>query len=240
MKATMNIQTAILAFVFLASATQCTFSQDEIRGNGNVVKRTVSLPDINSLDVGGVFNVKIALGPQQKVEIETDENIFDRVIAEVDGGELELSLKKVKDIKTLNVYLTVKEMKSIEASGASSVESLTTLKGDKLELDVSGASEVDLAIDVNELESDLSGASDVVLTGRADRHELDVSGASHFKSGDLLTRILEVDVSGAGDADVHVSDQVTGEVSGASSLTLLEEPKKQDIRTSGASSVRRK
>ncbi len=83
----------------------------------------------------------------------------------------------------------------------------------------------------------VSGASDVTGFGDATTIDHDVSGASDVDLSSLRAAAINLDVSGASDVIINVLDDVSGDVSGASSLLVLGDPPRMDIDSSGASDV---
>jgi hypothetical protein len=96
---------------------------------------------------------------------------------------------------------------------------------------------VTLRLDVNTLSTDLSGASDAVLSGKATNHSVEASGASTLKSFNLVTAKTTVDASGASTVKVHATEELTGEVTGASDIVYKEEPPKFSIYKSTGSAT---
>ena len=115
-----------------------------------------------------------------------------------------------------------------------------TIKGTELDINMSGASDFDGAIQVNSLVVDLSGASDMRVKGTATTLKIDVSGASEFKGYDLETDNCSADASGASDIAVTVNKELTARASGASGVRYRGNGVIRNIKTNGASSVNKK
>jgi hypothetical protein len=82
-----------------------------------------------------------------------------------------------------------------------------------------------------------SGASSVTGNGSVDSYVVIASGASSVDLSGLTTSSVDVRVSGASNVVVSADDQVTGSVSGASSLRVLGAPSAVSVDSSGASSI---
>lgn len=113
---------------------------------------------------------------------------------------------------------SVRELRGIEASGASRVDA-DGLQGGTLRITVSGASQ-------------FSGS------GSVDRLDVDLSGASRMTAAALTARTATVRLAGASAALFRVLESLTGSADGASLLEYLGDPAVQ-VSTSGASFVRR-
>jgi hypothetical protein len=120
------------------------------------------------------------------------------------------------------VYITAPVLDRIELHGAATLETQGVLKGETLEIVVSGAADAEIAVDVNTLSTEASGAADLKLSGSAVNHSARVSGAATLNAKELESKYTDADVSGAGTAKVK-SEQVTGATSGAGEIYANEE-----------------
>lgn len=193
----------------------------------DVTIETRNVSAFTGIEVGGAFNVFIKQGETIEVKVETDAKLQEKVVTEVSGNILQISSKGLRNPEKLNIYITMPIFNMLDASGASTVKSDGLLKGEKLELEASGASNVTLAIDYQDLNTEISGAADVKLNGRAANHKSNVSGAGSLKSYELETDTLDIEVSGAGDARVDVKKLATTDISGAGSLKYKNTPPSQ-------------
>jgi len=235
-KFTLVLVASFLAFVSLSSSG-CGYI-DGVDGNGKVVKETRSVSGFDRFDAGGAFNIFLTQGSIESLIIEADENLIPLIITEVRGGKLYIETKEnIRHSKTLNLYLTFKELKKMDISGACEITSADNLTFENLEIEGSGASEIDLKLTAVKLSCDFSGASEIDLAGSADECSMDMSGASELDAFGFVVKNYEIDLSGAGEANIHVTGSLKAEVSGAASIRYEGNPK-VDSRISGAGSVK--
>lgn len=210
------------------------------RGNGNVVKQERKVESFNAIDVSGAFEVYLSQGTNQSVFVEADENLLPMIRTEVRGGTLMIGNEKpIRNSKSLKVYITVPELKSIELSGAVNLTSQNKLSFTELGLEISGATETNLELAVQKLEINSSGGSKMRFTGMANKVDLDVSGAADIQAYDLMAEVVSVNISGAGDAEVYATKELYADVSGAASVRYKGDPAKVDSNVSGAGSVKK-
>lgn len=216
----------ILIFLFLFSGV-CLFSQE--KGNKTVTIEKRELPSFNSLDIGGALSVYIEISEEQEVIIETDENLQDNVKAEVKDGILFIKSSTIKNPTKLNAFIKMTDVEFIKASGATDVKSESLIVADELKIVASGATSVNLSVDVQYLESIVSGAADLTLSGKATTHQLEVSGAGSILAKSMVTSKSMYNVSGASDASLNVTDELIGEKKGAASISYIGNPMKSVI-----------
>lgn len=202
----------ILSFIWIIFILNSSaFAQNE------VIRETRDLPSFDQIDVGGAFEVTLVNGEPQKVEVEAKEKVINQIITEVKDGKLLISSNRISSNTPLNIYITVPALTRLVAHGAADVSGENAIKSDMLSIDVSGASSVELSLDVVTLSTEASGAADLELSGKAQQHSTIVSGAASVDARELETLTTDADVSGAGTAKVN-GENVTGETSGAGEI----------------------
>ena len=207
---------------------------ETITGNGKVISKNHEVEAFERMSTSGVFEVVLIHG-EPKVVIETDENIHEHILVEVKSGELIISSEN-KMLNTDDLIVTVyyETMTAVSLSGASTVKTSGTLKAGKFDLDISGAAEADMAVDVDEFELDLSGGGEVKLKGRADHLILELSGAAEVDAFDLASKTADIDISGASEVEMSVSDELNVDISGAGEVKYKGSPSiNQDISGAG-------
>ena len=232
----MSFKRILIVFVLISSFYSCINTVD---GDGNVVKEERTVTSFTKIDISGGFEVLINQGSQEKLELEVDENLLELIKTEAKNNTLFIkSDKSIGKAKSLKLYITVVNVDDIEVSGAVELTNKGTLEGENLEIEVSGAGDVNLKLDVEELKMDMSGASETTLSGKAHHFEIELSGAGELDAEKLKSRNVIIDISGAGSAIVNAKKTLNVEVSGAGSVKYKGNPKiTKDI--SGAGSVKK-
>jgi hypothetical protein len=158
-------------------------------------------------------------------------------------------------IWTSDVYLTSSD---ISLSGASHLEGFVC-EGENITLKLSGASTMTgFSFEGSWIEADLSGASHLTsknitansycnvdcsgastmnARGYALKTEFTGSGSSHFKTLNLESENLNIDLSGASTADVTVNNTIKGRLAGASHLNYKRATDVSGVHLSGASTI---
>ena len=125
----------------------------------------------------------------------------------------------------------------IDLSGASNLKTFSFV-GNSIDATISGASEMRFDnIDINHCNIDLSGASIFNGGGYAVKSVFDGSGASTFKTFHLESENLDIELSGASNAEVMVKNTIKGRLSGASTLKYKGNANVTAVSTSGASTI---
>jgi hypothetical protein len=238
-----SITTPLLAlFVLLTAATTISAGCNYIggvSGNGNVIKQDRSVGSFTAIDVSSAFKVYLTQGTTNSVTVEADENLLPIIETKVEGSTLKISVTKpVHHFEKANIYITFTTLNSIDASGAVDLYTQGKITGTELGVDLSGASEAELNLAYNRVKIDGSGASKIKLTGNAENASVDFSGSGKLFAFDYAVTNMEVDISGAGEAEVNVTGSLNTSISGSGNIRYKGNPViKQEI--SGAGSIKK-
>lgn len=230
-----GVGVAIAIFLFLPFHL---FNGKGVKGSGNIIKENRQTESFHGVDIGSAFHVFLKKGPKQSIIIETDDNLQALIKLKVEDGILDVETKKsIINPKVMNIYLVSPQIDNIELSGACKMESDDRYEMKKMKLDLSGASELYFHLKAKKLNMEVSGAAKVVLDGYAEDIDVDASGASHIKLGELEVKTALVDISGASNINLNVTESIKGECSGASHLSYGGGSAFVEVETSGAASI---
>jgi Putative auto-transporter adhesin, head GIN domain len=237
-----KLTTMIAVILFTAVYAQHTVYAktwgDCVDGNKNVKTENRDVRDFTKLKVGGAFDVKIIKSPTYSLKIEADENIIKIIETKVEDGTLYIkSTENICNFKSLKIYVSMPELTGIIASGASEIESTDQFESEKMDITLSGASEVELNIKTKLLQTKVSGASEVELTGEVDTHALVMSGASELEAYKLVAKNYAIVCSGASECQINVTNELNVEASGASEIKYMGKPGKINKKLTGSSEV---
>jgi hypothetical protein len=209
------------------------------KSTGNFVKEERTVGNFTRLEIGGAFKVYLAQGSQEKLVVEADAEEIKEIITEVTGNKLKIYTKSnwPGNFHEMNIYITFKDLDYLDFSGAVEVVSQGLLSFSELEMDVSGATELDLEFNADRYEGEFSGASEIDFRGICKTGYFELSGASELDASGMEFTDLTVEVSGASDARVWATGTLTIDASGASDIKYKGSPK-VTIDESGASTVK--
>lgn len=189
-----------------------------IKGSGNLQTERRDVPAFTAVKAGGATNLEIVAGEQQSIEVTTDDNLLEMTKTYVKNDTLYIERRgNVWTSSALKVRVTVPQLKRLDLSGASRAD-LKNVRADQFELDLSGASKVNIEGEAATFNADMSGASDL--------------NAENFKTAKAI-----IEASGASKATVFVSEDLNADASGASKIYYAGNPKTVREDESGASKV---
>ena len=191
-----------------------------VHGNGHVKTEERSVGAFVNVDAGGAFGIEWQNGAPA-LQITTDENLLPYIETNVSGDTLHLSTRE-------NVWPThgIKVVMSSPARRGARIRGAVKLTAKQL----TGPTFA--------LES--KGAAEIFLDGNIERLLVDMTGASQLAADGLQTKTAEISTTGAGDADVAVTDVLKVVITGAGKVTYSGNPPTIEKHITGAGSIGRK
>lgn len=230
----------ILAAVFLVFPEA---SAQKTINDPHVEMRTLS-GSFHSVEVSGGIDVYLSEGDEALAVSAKEPAIRDRIKAEIRDGVLVLGYDwkeglnvKINNNKGLVAYISYKQLKRITASSGSDIKIDGTLKGEGLELDLSGGSDFKGKVDLEKLVVDITGGSDVDLEGKSMVLVLEAKSGSDFEGYSLETDYSIIEATAGSDVHVTVNKELTAEASGGSDINWKGSAEVKKSKASGAGSV---
>ena len=205
-----NLLRTSLTLLLLLIAVPLIFSQ--VRGNGNVEKQKRSVGDFTGISVRSGIDLHVTQGDQPEVVIETDENLQEYIITEVESGILHVYVKKntrITRTSAMDAHITVYQLNKLKMSGGGDVQSTNLISTDDINLSLSGGGDLQFDLKANRATCEVSGGGDVSLDADIGELKAEISGGGDLKfEGDL--GLLDLSMSGGGDASLEGGRRAEG------------------------------
>jgi hypothetical protein len=191
-----------------------------VRGNGQIKTEERQVGAFANLDAGGAFEIEWESG-SPALRITTDENLLPYIENNVSDDTLRLRTREhVWPTHGIKVVISSPTRTGGRIRGAVKL-TVKQLSGPTFALESKGASEVTLA-------------------GNVDRLLVDMTGASQLAAAGLQAKTAEISTTGAGDAEVAVTDTLNVVITGAGKVTYSGNPPTIKKQITGAGSIRHK
>ncbi len=191
---------------------------DCLRGTGPVVTELRDLGNFTGIQNAIPANVLITQGPVEDVRIDAPANILEEIVTTVDNNTLNIRINEcIEDLDNVNIFVTIPEIELLSLTG---VGNMSTTE----------------SIEAGELEITLTGVGNFSLKGRADMLDVFLTGVGDINAFQFETDICSINISGVGDAEVFVNDELNVTITGNGSVFYLGTPIVNSIIT-GTGSV---
>jgi hypothetical protein len=243
----------ISLIVLLGTATSCI---GYIVGTGPVISKDYSYSGFANVDISSFFKFDISRSDSFSVKASTYENILEHLDISQSGDTLKVRFKPGSYNNDTKVIITMPQLNNLTISGASngSVRGFRSVNPYNLEL--SGASRLDMDVEAGDSKIEISGASNVTgkltsqatritisgasgcdISGSAGLTNIEVSGASHFDSPNFKMQDTDISISGASHASIYTKGTLNLDLTGASNLEYSGNPILSKVNISGASKI---
>ncbi|WP_460637209.1 head GIN domain-containing protein [Larkinella harenae] len=230
---------SILSALFILTLVSLTSCDFERVGPYEEDERSYGLSNFDRLDMGSAFQITVQEGSRFDIEVRGNRRDLDDLDIYTRNGTLYAKYRNNLRNRRYDVsfMITMPTLRGVDFSGASRSEVIGFQRLRELDIRLSGASRASFDVDAARTNIDLSGASDLDLKGAGGLLYGDLSGASKLEAYDYPVDEAELDLSGASTARIRVSKRLDVIASGASSVRYRGAPELKS-RLSGSSTVR--
>lgn len=233
----------LLAAFTTACLSSCAQNEKTIRDN-NAQKRDVT--GYHAIHISGGIDLYLSQGDEAVAVSAADLSDRDRIVTEVENGVLQVHMAGQRmhwgswGDRKLKAYVSFKQLDGLNASGGSDIFIESGIRTDKLDLGLSGGSDLKGKMTVRELAIIQGGGSDIYLGGEVTHLSVHATGGSDFHGYDLLAEECRVDASGGSDIQITASKELSINASGGSDVYYKGAAMIKDQHASGSSSITKK
>jgi len=196
----------LILSTFLLSSCDTEDAPGCFKKAGEIIQDEVAVDVFNEIIVYERVKLFIKQGPVQKVVIETGENLRKDVSVEVINNRLSIrnenSCNLVRDYELTKVYVTIPDLTWLQNSSGSAIESIGTLKLNKLwlrsvnqenDLTIHTDGDFILDLDVENLRITNDNVSNYFLKGKVENFNVFfAAGDSRLDAPELLVQHYEI------------------------------------------------
>lgn len=202
---------------------------------------------VNTPDIKGVsdFDLSIACeltlkqGDKPSLQITGDEDALSEIYFRSFGDQLVIkSHKRNQHKEDVQITLVVPDLNKLSLSGVVDLTTPTEVNFSNLRLDVSGVANIELNLKSQKFSLDASGVLKAKIIGETKDMKLEISGTGNLNASDFKSYSCDVNISGMGDAEINVSEELEAEVSGMGKIAYTGHPR-VNANTSGFGRIRK-
>jgi phage shock protein PspC (stress-responsive transcriptional regulator) len=204
----------------------CITCETDNDDENNEDRRYEDLSDFESIDINGVVDVTITQGDNYDVEINASESDKQKYDIHRSGNTLIIDYdndddnfwKKGFNMSEMHINITMPRLQQLELKGAGKVN-FSGFNVDNMDIEVMGAMNVSGEdVHIQSLNVNISGASSLDLRGSGHNMEATIQGASSLKAYDYEVEDATIEANGASHAKVNVRHSLEMEEGIASSI----------------------
>ena len=172
----MKTKVSLLIACLLITLTGFAFTNEKVEGNGNIITKEISISDYNEISTVGVMEFvyeQSDAAPYLKIMI--DENLFPLLRVQVDGKELIIGPKKIKENSRNGNSYNLQPTKFKVITNSREIKELNVVS--------SGDFIIASPINIGKLEINMAGSGNILLEKKVEGNKLEINLAS---SGSVL------------------------------------------------------
>lgn len=222
----------MLALGFSLLTPSCFFDIDDddnffgcVNGNGPIVSVDLDMPKIEAIRLTMPGQVFVTQGPDQSVRIEAKQNIIDELELNVNNGLWSIDTDRcVKDIDDFKVFITMADINELGIIGSGDIIGENFFTVNDILLHISGSGDMDLGLDADDIEADITGSGNMIIEGTGDSLDSRISGSGDVRAFDLEVNRAKFDITGSGDAEITVFNELDVRISGSGDVKYKGNP----------------
>jgi hypothetical protein len=233
---------SILLFSANTANAQWWSNSKKVEGNKEVTNKTRSVANYDQISVTGMMEVQLIAGSEGKIEIEAESNLMEFIETEVSNGHLRITIQKGVNIAPsknypIRIVVPFETLGALTLTGSGHIRNSDVIKAREFKINVTGSGNMNLNLITENLESTITGSGDLKLKGTSGEFKCKVTGSGDVFAYDLKAFKVDASVTGSGDVEVSVENELNAKISGSGDIKYRGNPDKQNFKTSGSGSV---
>lgn len=215
---------AVLFSLFASSCMMDINFGSGKKGNGQVVEETRNVSeDFTIISASEGLDVYVTQDRDLKISVEADENIIDLIATDVRDGRLKIHTTENIGRATKKVYVSLPEITALESSSGADLIVQNVIEAQKIELDASSGSDLQVELVADEISAEASSGADIKISGKANMLYADASSGSDIKASELTTKTCNADASSGADISVNVTESLVADASSGADISYTGE-----------------
>lgn len=192
------------------------------RRNGTEIK----VDFFNQVHASSALDIVVSQGEKQSITVEGTDVDTETIDVKVKRGELHIKQKNrsVSNDQKFTIYITMTEITGFGVSGAASIRSSMELDAPEIDVQGTGAGDLELELKSTYVKIEGTGAAHISLKGTASSVVMEATGASSIDCYKLKADTLDVVAAGAASVECTAQEKLSINATGASHVCYKGSP----------------
>lgn len=231
---TMRTRPALFLFllIFLSLAFGAAGADSEIR----------NVSSFDGIRASGLLEVYLEEGSGNTVRVVVEGTSLDEVVTENDGNTLVVRMKAGilydEDEVDAKAYVSYTVLRDINVVTGARVISESTLRGDKIAIEMTTGGKADLKLDVNTVDARVVKGSALTLSGNTGSIDATVNFSAELHAYELSCDRVYIAVNSGAVAEVRALKEIEGSAGSGGTLYVKGNPARKSFKKSLGGTVR--
>ncbi len=216
-----------IAFILALFLSSCAFDinfGDGEKGNGVIAEdRREITEEFTVVSASEGLDVYVTQAKDFKITVEADENIIDLIGTDIRDGKLKIHAIENIGRATKKVYVSLPDISGLESSSGADLIGKSVIESDKISLNASSGSDLQVEISADEVDVSTSSGADIKISGEANLLHANASSGSDIKARDFKVQTCRADASSGADISVNVSESLIADASSGADISYTGE-----------------
>ncbi len=196
---------------------------EKVEGNGQLKKENRNTGNYTSIASSGSWDVMIAYGESNSLQVEADENLLPYIETQVENGRLSIKSKKNANLRSKNkitIYVSVTKLTGVSLSGSGDIIGNGKFDNDgNTSFKLSGSGSIKIAFNkIAKTEVTISGSGNVRLSGTSGSVAAHISGSGNADCSELNCDEVKASISGSGNVKVNANRSIEASIAGSGNV----------------------
>jgi len=178
------------------------------------------LGDFDRLKVSDRIEVRLIQSDKNAIEISGEKSEEVKLITRNDQLIIRMETTQLLQGEDVMILLFYKDLKEIIADRGAIIYSEDILKKNKLKIEASKGSEINLSIESEHLEVKVNSGAEIALKGQAGQQEVISNSGGNYDGEELETLFTKVTVNAGGQADIFATKNVEAKTRAGGSIHI--------------------
>jgi len=215
----------------------------EIKGNGNIISREISVSSFIRLHVSGRGQVELYQSDEEKVIVETDENLQEFVGAINSGRTLYVSAESnlripLFTVCKIKIYIRQIDVIDIRNENANLICGNQLAVTGLIEIKVQSAGNVELDMNAPAIKILCQSVGNILLKGKCERLTVKNQTIGDFNSQNLIADRVFIQNSAVGNILLHAEKEISIRHSGVGYIHYSGNAILRDVRQNGVGEIK--
>ncbi|MFN2395284.1 MAG: head GIN domain-containing protein [Bacteroidales bacterium] len=183
-------------------------------------------------------NVFVSIGEEHSITVHAAENILELIETKSTGKTLIIDNSSC--LRTQNndvqIYITMPEIKLLRVAGSGNIVVDNFFYGESFAAEVSGSGKIYFSGEFDQINSSVSGSGVIDMTGTSRIQTSQISGSGRIDALEMESLIVDVRISGSGEACVYATEKLDTRISGSGKVYYRGNPS-VNLNISGSGNV---
>lgn len=221
----------ILSIFIMITCISCvSFNSSEfgvVHGQGDMKEEKIPVSSYTKVNIDGGAEIIYSNKQLDYIKVYMQKNILDEFYQSVSNDTLTIKWNKTiiaDPNKIPKIYISNSNLKAININGSVKISEADTIKEKSFTLDVAGACDLNISLDVNDFNTTISGACRMNLSGKSKTASMKINGAGQIDAINFQTNNSNITINGTGSAEIFCLDKLEANIAGAGSIRYKGDP----------------